>query len=59
MNLLKRFLRDEDGQSMVEYGIILGVVVIVAMFALTSLGETIKNTFNSIIQQIQGAAQNP
>lgn len=57
MNLVKRFMIDESGQGMVEYGVILTVVVVVAMFALTSLGEQIRETFNNIMEQLQNAGQ--
>jgi pilus assembly protein Flp/PilA len=38
----------EDGQAMVEYALILALVSIAAIVALTTLGNKVKNAFNSI-----------
>ena len=34
----KRFFRDDNGLEVVEYGIIMGVVVVATLLALTALG---------------------
>lgn len=47
--MLKRFFKDEDGQGMVEYGLILGLIAIAAVVALLALGPKIRELF-------QGAA---
>lgn len=36
--MLKTFLNEEEGQGMVEYGLILGLISIVAIAALTAAG---------------------
>ncbi len=36
--MLQRFLVEEDGQGLVEYGLILGLISIVAIAALTTAG---------------------
>ena len=40
-------LQAEDGQTMVEYGLILALVSVVAIAILTTLGTNIKTTFTS------------
>lgn len=40
--------RDEDGQALVEYGLILALVAIIAIAALTLLGGNVNNTLNSV-----------
>ncbi|NOT14593.1 MAG: Flp family type IVb pilin, partial [Methylotenera sp.] len=35
---VKQFLQDEEGQSMVEYGVVLGAVAAVAYIAAVQLG---------------------
>lgn len=45
MKNLMRILKDEDGQGMVEYGLILGLIAIAAIAALVLLGPKIKNLF--------------
>lgn len=41
------FLKDESGQGMVEYALIIGLIAVVAVVALVALGPRIKNMFNS------------
>ena len=43
-SLLKR----EEGQGMVEYGLIIALVAVVVVVALTAMGGTISNLFNNI-----------
>ena len=42
MELIRRFVREEEGQGLVEYALILGLIAIVAIAALTTAGEKIK-----------------
>ena len=45
---MKKFFADEEGQGMVEYGLILALVAVVVIVALTTLGKGIGNKFNEI-----------
>lgn len=45
---MRKFLMDEDGQGMVEYGLIIGLVSIVAIGALVILGPKIAGMFNKV-----------
>jgi pilus assembly protein Flp/PilA len=47
-NLIKRFANDESGATAVEYGLIIGVIGMVIVGALSSLGGKMGNTFNTI-----------
>ena len=47
MTNFKRILMDEDGQGMVEYGLILGLIAVAAIAALIILGPKIKGIFDS------------
>jgi pilus assembly protein Flp/PilA len=40
-------LRNEDGQGLVEYGLILALVAIVGVVALKLLGGRVNNTLNN------------
>lgn len=44
--MLKNFFKNEEGQGMVEYALILGLIAIVAILALTSVGNKVKELFN-------------
>ena len=45
-------LKNEKGQSMVEYGLVLGLVAIVAVAVLTQIGEGLQETFQEIADTI-------
>lgn len=45
---MRRFLMDEEGQGMVEYGLILALVAVVVIVALTALGNGIGGIFNKV-----------
>ncbi|MCS7296188.1 MAG: Flp family type IVb pilin [Chloroflexota bacterium] len=40
--------REEEGQSLAEYGLILALIAVVAIAALTTLGGNIASTLNSV-----------
>lgn len=40
------FLKDENGQGMVEYALILGLIAIAAVVVLVVMGPRIKELFN-------------
>jgi pilus assembly protein Flp/PilA len=46
--LQTRFVKDEEGQGMVEYGLILALVAVAVVLALTSLGEGLGTLFTNI-----------
>jgi pilus assembly protein Flp/PilA len=47
MNLMTRLCKEEEGQGMVEYGLILALIAIVAIGVITALGGKIKNVFSN------------
>lgn len=40
------FIKDENGQGMVEYALIIGLIALVLVVLLVAFGGRIKNTFN-------------
>jgi Flp pilus assembly pilin Flp len=42
-------VRDEAGQTMAEYAVVLGVITIAVVVTLGLLSTTISNTLNSVI----------
>lgn len=48
MNYLMRFLREEDGQDMVEYGLLAAFISIVAILALQAIGPLVNAVYVSI-----------
>lgn len=49
------FLRNEDGQGMIEYALIIGLIAIVAIVALIVLGPKIRNMFNDTNKKLTTA----
>lgn len=53
LNLLRRLWKDEEGQGMVEYGLIIVLVSIVVIVALTAVGDELIDAFNDIVTGLQ------
>ncbi|MBO8172212.1 MAG: Flp family type IVb pilin [Bacillaceae bacterium] len=49
---LKRLLVEEEGQGLSEYGLIIGLVALAVIALLATLGDQLKNIFNSIINTL-------
>jgi pilus assembly protein Flp/PilA len=54
-NLFACTMKDEEGQGMVEYGLIIALVAVVAIVGLTLLGPQIKSLFLNISKQLPTA----
>lgn len=52
--LLKRLWKDEKGQAMSEYGIVLAIIAVGAIAALTALSGKIAGVFSKIGTALQG-----
>jgi pilus assembly protein Flp/PilA len=48
MEKAKDALRDENGQALVEYALILALIAVVAIIVLTNIGTDVKNTLTSV-----------
>ena len=44
---MKKFFKDESGQGMVEYGLIIALIAIVAIGGLTVLGPKVSQLFEN------------
>jgi pilus assembly protein Flp/PilA len=51
MTRLVNFLKNEDGQDLLEYALLVALIAIVAVGAVTAAGQTV----NGIFTQIAGA----
>lgn len=47
-----RFVRDEDGVTAIEYGLIAALIALVIIGAVTTLGTNLKAVFNTIASSI-------
>ena len=48
------FLKDDEGQGLVEYALIIALISIVAIVALQFLGNKSNNTLNNAAGQLSG-----
>ncbi len=48
MTGIKRFVQDEEGVTMVEYGLIAALIAIVCIAAITAVGTNLNVVFESI-----------
>lgn len=54
--LVRNFARDEDGQDVVEYGLLIATVAIVVLVATTAFGTQISAWFNVLAGHITTTA---
>ncbi len=50
--MIKQFFVEEEGQTLVEYGLLISLIALVVIAVLTLLGGKIKNTFNTAASSI-------
>jgi Flp pilus assembly pilin Flp len=48
MKNLKRFIREEDGQDMIEYALLASFISIVAIVALRAIGPLVNTIYTNI-----------
>lgn len=53
-NFLLSFQKEEEGQGMVEYALIIGLVVIAVIAVLALLGPQIQAIFQQIVDALTG-----
>ena len=51
--MLKRFLKDESGQGMVEYALIIALIAVAVIFAITALSGAIGGKFNQVSSNLK------
>ena len=47
MERIKNFFKDESGASAVEYGLLVALIAVVIIGAVTTLGTSVQDTFNT------------
>jgi pilus assembly protein Flp/PilA len=52
LNRIKSFLVSEDGPTATEYAVMLALIIIVALAAITALGERVNAIFTSVESQL-------
>ena len=44
--MLKRFMREEEGATMVEYGLMIALIAVVLIVIVSTLGQSLKGSFS-------------
>ena len=48
MKFINKLLRDEQGATAIEYGLIAALIAVAAITAMQSLGKELSTTFNKV-----------
>lgn len=56
MNFITKFIREEDGVTAIEYGLIAALIAVLIIGGVTVIGERLCATFSSIGVSLGGAA---
>ncbi len=52
---LRRFAKDEDGATAIEYGLIAALIAVVIIAAVSSVGTNLNQTFTTIADSLSTA----
>ena len=50
--LFARFAKDESGATAIEYGLIAGLIAVVIITAVTTVGTKVSNQFNQVASKL-------
>ena len=50
-------MRDDSGQDLLEYAMLVALIALVAVVAVTNSGQAINSIFTSVASSLQNAAQ--
>ena len=46
LNVIKRFVKEEEGATMVEYGLMVALIAVVCILVITALGSEVGTSFD-------------
>ena len=52
-NLFSKFVREENGQDLIEYALLAGFISLVAVVAITNVGAGVNAVYNNIDGQVK------
>lgn len=56
MKFINKLLRDEQGATAIEYGLIAALIAVAAISAMTSLGGNLSGTFSDVSGKLEDRA---
>jgi pilus assembly protein Flp/PilA len=51
-NLFNRFVREDEGQDLIEYALLAGLISLVCVLAIQAAGTSVSTLFNSVATSI-------
>jgi Flp pilus assembly pilin Flp len=51
--LVARFVREESGQDLIEYGLLVGIITATAVLTIRSLGAIVQNFYTQLQTNLQ------
>lgn len=55
VNFVKSFVRDDEGQDLLEYALLVALIALVAIAAVTAAGGSVSTIFQSIADKLKTA----
>jgi pilus assembly protein Flp/PilA len=52
MGILKKLVKEEEGQALTEYGLIIGLIAVVCIAAITLLGGKVRDLFTKVANNL-------
>ena len=56
LNLVKSFVRNEEGQDLLEYALLVALIALVAIVAVGAAGTSVSTIFQNIADELANAA---
>ncbi len=53
MTFFKNLVRDEQGATAIEYGLIAALIAVAAIVGMQALGTTLQGTFNNVSSKME------
>lgn len=58
MKFFRKMLKDNKGATAIEYGLIAALIAVAAIGAMSSVGNSLKNTFGKVSTELNTANAN-
>ena len=55
MSKFLKMIKNEDGATAIEYGLIAALIAVAAIGAMTGIGSSLNSTFTNVSQGLNGA----
>lgn len=55
VNAARRFLRDEEGVTAIEYGLIAALIAVAIIITVTAVGGGLQDVFQAVADALEGA----